>query len=361
MYHLLPLWHLLRLQHALSAAFPNKIHFSRSLALEWRYSKRIQSEFKDLSRLSVMLRSIQMTFVTPHGVKSSPHSEMVVQMTVEVGWGMARCRLLDGGRSSVEINGSFSQPNAKPWDRSVCPVASYIIAPYVEVIRTDFRPTYRAKSSIWHPYELLWKRSDQHRDVRLTRRSGILPIRFVKHIMFSKNSPPRAPVCHLTPQSRLWALMFWSDSPFSDLVHLKTSHPLDNCPCQMGHPSWPALVQTEWPVTLLYPMVNGLARSWHFPISIDWPVFAYTHLWLTGQSCIIHHLWLTGQSCVVLISAGLAGLVLYPSLTDWPVWHYTHLWLTGWSCIIPIFDWLAQSCVCTHLQLAGQPWYVTLC
>jgi hypothetical protein len=42
-------------------------------------------------------------------------------------------------------------------------------------------------------------------------------------------------------------------SPFSDLVHLRPATRLDNCPCQMGHPSWPALGPRLSGQSLYYP------------------------------------------------------------------------------------------------------------
>jgi len=45
-------------------------------------------------------------------------------------------------------------------------VASYIIAPIVEVIKNGF-PTHIPPQNPSGTYELLWKRSDQHREVRL--------------------------------------------------------------------------------------------------------------------------------------------------------------------------------------------------
>jgi len=81
-----------------------------------------------------------------------------------------------------------------------------------------------------------------------------------------------------------------SSSPFSDLVHLRPATQLDNCPCQMGHPSWPALGPRLSGQSLYYPMVNGLAR------------------------CDISHLYLTGQLKLLAIAIGLAGPVLNMNL-----------------------------------------------
>jgi len=246
----------------------------------------------------------------------------------------------------------------------------------------------------------------------------ILPMRFVKHIMCSK-TPPRAQLWSTQSSCGIDVLV---GQPLQWLSPSQTSHPTWQLPMSDGPPELACIgSQTEWPVTLLYPwwmdwpdvtfpISIWLASLALYPSLTDWPVLYYTHLWLTGQSC------------VVLICSWLAGLVLYPSLTDWPVLHYTHLWLTGWSCIIPIFDWLAslvlyssaagwpamvcnpmlglwtgQPCIeyeshcrltgqlcivsifdwlaslalypsltdwpvlrCIHLQLAGQPWDVTL-
>jgi len=63
------------------------------------------------------------------------------------------------------------------------------------------------------------------------------------------------------------------DHPFQWLKsHLRPSQLTWHRPCKMGHPSWPAWVQTEWPITFIIPM--GL-MDWPdvtFPSLSDWPV-----------------------------------------------------------------------------------------
>src|ERR1700683_1410274 len=78
-YHLqLLLSHLVTPNHTLNGfLFRTKIHFFWELGTGTAAFKNLSRDSMILSTLSAIVHSIQMMFVTPNGVKSSPLSEMV--------------------------------------------------------------------------------------------------------------------------------------------------------------------------------------------------------------------------------------------------------------------------------------------
>jgi len=215
--------------------FPNKNSF---LLGAWHWNggiQKSQSEFKDLIEI------VGDASFNPDDVR---HTK----------WSKVFATLGDGGPDEAEVDGEWLDVDAGWRKKQVeikVPFHNRMQSPgtgqfvcgelyhrsIVEVIKERISDPHTAAKIHLEPYELLWKRSDQHREVRLHSEVYTSDAFREAHNVL-QNSPPE-PNCDL-PRVVV-ALMFWSDSPFSDLVHLRPATRLDNCPCQMGHPSWPAL------------------------------------------------------------------------------------------------------------------------